>query len=50
MWGISPALELTLGLSVLSVKDPPRINLQFTASKIDMIPRLLIEIPAAPPF
>jgi hypothetical protein len=50
IWGISPALELTLGLSVLSVNDPTANNLEFTASKIDAIPRLLVEIPAGPSF
>jgi hypothetical protein len=49
-WGISPAFELTIGLSYLSINDPDNSNFVFTTSKIDVSPRLLIEIPASPSF
>jgi hypothetical protein len=49
-WGISPALELTVGLSYLSFTDPEDTNFFGTASILDVIPRLLIEIPASPSF
>lgn len=49
-WGISPAFELTAGLSYLSVNDPGDATFAFTASLIDVLPRLLIEIPASPSF
>jgi len=49
-WGISPALELTLGLSYLSVKDPGQQDFEFTSSMFDLMPRFLLEIPASPSF
>jgi len=47
IWGVSPALELSLGLDRLSVdgKSSTQQKLQFTAGLIDAIPRILIEIP-----
>jgi hypothetical protein len=50
IWGISPAIELTGGLTVLSVKDPADRNNDFTASMIDLAPKLLVEIPASSSF
>lgn len=48
-WGISPALEISIGMSRLSVEDPdPSITAQFTASMLDIFPRLLFEIPVSP--
>ena len=49
-WGISPALELTLGLSYLSINDPNQQDLSFTSSMFDLMPRFLLEIPASPSF
>jgi hypothetical protein len=45
IWGISPALELSLGVNKLSIKDPSDANFDFTSSLVDFMPRLLIEIP-----
>lgn len=50
IWGISPAIELSTGLSVLSIKDPSDPNTDFTASMVDLSPRLLVEIPATSSF
>ena len=50
VWGISPALELSLGLSRLSIADPNNVKLAFSASSYDMIPRVLFEIPINPNF
>lgn len=49
-WGVSPALELSVGLTRLTVEDPDRSNTQFTTAVIDMFPRLLFEIPLTPSF
>jgi hypothetical protein len=48
VWGVSPALELSIGLNRLSVNDGNSFN--FTAGIIDAIPRLLIEIPVSSTF
>ena len=45
VWGISPALELSLGVNKLSIKDPSDANFDFTSSLVDLMPRLLVEIP-----
>jgi hypothetical protein len=45
-WGI----EITAGLSYLSISDPDDSTFQFTSSLIDVLPRLLIEVPASPSF
>jgi hypothetical protein len=50
VWGIAPALELSFGITKLSVKDPNDVNLDFTAGLLDAIPRLLIEIPLSSSF
>ncbi|MBS1959203.1 MAG: hypothetical protein JST80_07030 [Bdellovibrionales bacterium] len=50
IWGVSPALELTFGLTVLSIKDTLNKNVDFTSSMIDMMPRLLVEIPVSSSF
>ncbi len=47
VWGVSPALELSVGLSRLSVNGG---GLDFTAGLIDAIPRLLIEVPMSTSF
>ena len=41
-WGISPAIELTAGITKLSIADS---GTTFTASFIDVLPRALLEIP-----
>ncbi len=43
IWGVSPALEVTLGVNKLSINDSA--NFQFTSSLIDLTPRLLVEVP-----
>lgn len=50
VWGISPAFELSLGLNKLSIKDPEDANFDFTASQIDILPRVLIEVPVSSNF
>jgi len=45
VWGISPALELSLGVNKLSIKDPSDPNFDFTSSLVDLLPRVLVEIP-----
>ncbi len=50
VWGISPAIELSLGISKLSIKDPQNSNLDFAASVIDFLPRILIEFPVSSNF
>ena len=45
VWGISPALELSVGVNKLSIKDPDDANFDFTSSLVDFMPRLLVEIP-----
>lgn len=50
VWGISPAIELTVGLNKLSVNDESNLNYNFTASFIDLLPRLLLEIPLSSSF
>lgn len=43
IWGVSPALEVTLGVNKLSINDTA--NFQFTSSLIDLTPRILVEVP-----
>lgn len=43
IWGVSPALEITLGVNKLSINDS--VNFQFTSSLIDLTPRILVEVP-----
>jgi hypothetical protein len=43
IWGVSPALEVTLGVNKLSINDS--VNFQFTSSLIDLTPRILVEVP-----
>ncbi len=43
IWGVSPALEVTIGVNKLSINDSA--NFQFTSSLIDLTPRVLVEIP-----
>jgi hypothetical protein len=50
VWGVSPALELSVGVTKLSVKDENDSNFDFTAGLIDAIPRILIEIPLSSNF
>jgi hypothetical protein len=47
-WGISPAIELTIGISKLSINDNG--GTVFTASFIDVLPRFLLEIPLSSSF
>lgn len=50
VWGISPAFEVTLGLNKLSVTDPNNPGFNFTAALVDVLPRLLLEIPMSSSF
>lgn len=50
VWGISPAIEVTLGLNKLSVNDAGNPDYNFTASMTDLLPRLLLEIPMSSSF
>ena len=50
IWGISPAIELTLGLNKLSINDPGNPDYNFTASMTDLLPRVLLEIPMSTSF
>ncbi len=43
VWGVSPALEVTLGVNKLSINDS--VNFQFTSSLVDLTPRILVEVP-----
>ena len=43
VWGVSPALEVTVGVNKLSINDS--VNFQFTSSLIDITPRILVEVP-----
>lgn len=45
IWGVSPAIEVTLGVNKLSINDSE--NFQFTSSLIDLTPRILVEIPVS---
>jgi hypothetical protein len=45
VWGVSPALELSLGFTKLTINDQTRAGTAFSASMLDAIPRLLIELP-----
>lgn len=45
VWGISPAIELTLGMNKLSINDTP--DFQFTSSLFDATPKLSVEIPVS---
>ena len=47
-WGVSPALELSLGITKLSINDGQ--TFQTTFSLLDALPRLVIEIPASSSF
>jgi hypothetical protein len=48
IWGISPALEMSIGLTSLSMRQSGNPGFDFTASIIDIAPRLLIEVPFSP--
>jgi hypothetical protein len=48
VWGVSPALELTLGINKLSINDTQ--DFQFTSSLFDLTPKLLVEIPLSSKF
>jgi hypothetical protein len=48
VWGVSPALELTLGINKLSINDTQ--DFQFTSSLFDLTPKLLVEIPLSAKF
>ena len=50
VWGISPAFELTMGLNKLAINDPTNPSYNFTAAFIDLLPRILIEIPLSSSF
>jgi len=50
VWGISPAVEVTLGLNKLSINDPGNPGYNFTAALVDVLPRLLLEIPMSSSF
>ena len=43
VWGVSPALEVTLGINKLSINDSASFH--FTSSLVDITPRLLVEVP-----
>ena len=47
VWGISPALELSLGISKMTINDPQDSNFDFSASVFDIMPRFLVEVPAS---
>lgn len=49
-WGISTAIELSVGITRLSIEDPELAQTQFTTALIDLLPRLLFEIPITPRF
>lgn len=50
VWGISPALELSIGINKLTINDPDAKNFNFAASLLDAVPRVLIEIPMSSTF
>ena len=50
IWGISPAIELTLGLNKLSINDAGNPGFNFTAALVDLLPRVLLEIPLSSSF
>jgi len=50
MWGVSPAIELSLGFNKISINDPGNPSYNFTAAFIDVLPRLVFEIPLSPSF
>ena len=50
VWGISPAIELSLGITKVTIKDPNVANFNFAASLLDVMPRLLIEVPITSSF
>ena len=45
VWGVSPALEVTLGINKLSINDSASFH--FTSSLLDICPRALIEVPVS---
>ncbi len=45
VWGISPAIEMTLGINKLSINDTE--DFQFTSSLVDATPKLSVEIPVS---
>lgn len=49
-WGVTPGIELGIGLNKLSIKDPapPSGVADFSASLADITPRLVVEIPISP--
>jgi hypothetical protein len=50
IWGISPAIELTVGLNKLSINDVDNQSYNFTAAFVDLLPRILLEIPLSSSF
>jgi len=50
VWGVSPAIECNIGLNKLSINDPANQGYNFTAAMIDVLPRLLLEIPLSSSF
>ncbi|MBU6154943.1 MAG: hypothetical protein KGP28_11620 [Bdellovibrionales bacterium] len=45
VWGISPAIEVMLGINKLSINDTE--DFQFTSSLFDLTPKLTVEIPVS---
>lgn len=50
IWGVSPAIEVTLGINKLSINDPGNPSFNFTASFMDLLPRMVFEIPMSSTF
>ncbi len=47
-WGVSPALELTIGMTKLSINDS--VSFHPTVSIMDALPRIVIEVPGSHSF
>ena len=45
VWGVSPSVEVSLGLTKLSIQDPSNKQFNFSAALLDVLPRLIVEIP-----
>ncbi len=50
IWGVSPAVELSLGFNKISINDAGNPSYNFTAAFIDLLPRLVVEIPISASF
>ncbi len=50
IWGISPAFEVSLGFNKLSISDEKNPSYNFTAAFLDVLPRLVLEIPLSSSF